>query len=240
MRGAHGHSEEALHRCGECHLPPVGREGQRGARPGHRTRAMRFAHRAVEEAVYVKREGDLFAQHQSGRSTPRADHRACGLLGEARKRASGVHRRRQGEVHAIREGRLGDPGALRGTRPVPGAPIGPAHEVCRAGQQGLPREGGSSEQPEVPRDCAGEARLSRPPATWPGNGVRHHDRRLRARLAVGRRRTTAVAIIAAGSVMNAAWTRKEVTAPTAGFVTLLTCNFAPWSPMPPPAQETCA
>ena len=240
MPRARGHSEEALHRCGECHLPPVGREGQRRARPGHRTRTMRFAHRASREALHGEREGELFAQHQSGRSTPRANHRACRLFGEARRRASGVHRRRQSEVRAIREGRLGDPVALRRTRPVSGAPIGPAHEVCRAGQQGLPREGGSSEQPEVPRDCASEARLSRPPVTWPGNGVRHHDRRINAGLAVGRRRTTEVAIVAAGSVMNAAWTRKEVTAPTAGFVTLLTCNFAPWSPMPPPAQETCA
>ena len=240
MSGAHGHSKEALHRRGECHLPPVGRESQRSTRTGHRPCAMRFAYRAVKEALYVKREGDVFAQHQGGHGTPRTDHRARGLLGEARRRTSGVHRRRQGQVRAIREGRLGDPVALRGSRPVPGTPIGPAHEVCRAGQQGLPREGGSSEQPEVPRDCASEARLSRPPVTWPGNGVRHHDRRINAGLAVGRRRTTAVAIIAAGSVMNAAWTRKEVTAPTAGFVTLLTCNFAPWPPMPLSAQDACA
>ena len=163
MPRARGHSEEALHRCGECHLPPVGCEGQRGARPGHRPRAMRFAYRAVEDALYLERQCDLLAQHQGGHGTPRTDKRARGLLGEARRRTRGVHRRRQSEVRAIREGRLGDPGAVRGTRPVPGAPIGPAHEVCRAGQQDLPGEGGSGEQPAIPRDCPGEARLSGSP-----------------------------------------------------------------------------
>ena len=180
MPGAHGRSAEALHCCGECQLPPVGRESQRSTRTGHRPRAMRFAYRAVEDALYVKREGDVFAQHQGGHGTPRTDHRACGLFGEARRRASGVHRRRQGEVHAIREGGLGDPGAVRGTRPVPGAPIGPAHEVCCAGQQGLPGEGGSGEQPAIPRDCAGEARLSGSPVGWSRGLVRPSHRLVRS------------------------------------------------------------